>query len=814
MPELNPTVDEIVRALPAGIRSVRVIEILTVFWQGAAGTRHYSNQQWSDDFPLLASHGLAPVEARFERTQWFVDLPRTTEISDDVVQLKMWDANQTLIAAWLQSGEGTRCAITQYFPDFDYAIEIWWGFLRAPKETEGLYFNIEAASGLRSPNLVIPRRAIYPGCQATFGGLINPATNTPFFDTQAKIDQNECPYNRHIGGSFGTLDGSGQPWKSCPRQTPNDCTTRLGVTGPDGKPGFFSYLAFDVVIETTLVGSVYRGFYTSTHANDSVMRKPVRVVYGQRWIRDLILLAFLPESGNSSPNDGYLRTLWVVSEGPICGMPPVLASETSPPETAGPAPTPGQKFEFSGIVVNGQWGTVEHTNFASSWGCKRQSKTNFSDNVLNYSHTSVLHFNYGKGDFRQFTPDSLGSTLCQVKGLKKVRVYTTPTAYTEQYTNNRAWCLLDLYTNKRYGLGVDHSRFVIQDWLDLAAYCLAPVNSIDASGNLITIQRTVFNADIQEGKWSDHLTDICLAGYFTLPFYHQSSIRILPLEVPLASLGTIPVFSDQDDATASGLTRNIIFEGNRSTLKYSMKSDSEVPNEIKINYDDATMQNASRPLTLKDDAQQLRAGYAAGDETARPVTKEYNAQGVDSLSEAARLARRILDLGPFEQGGVRNNFKITFTTWSLLTDSLGLHPYSVIKVVSDTVNQFAEADGTPFEYFRIQKLTRMKNLQMKIEAQIFPRSYAASLEWKPAPGASNPGGGTNDPPEDTAVQILGTGKGFIDFQLNVMPRPTAPDTAPPVISSGPTASVTSTGVTITWTTDELSDSQVDYGLTP
>ena len=43
------------------------------------------------------------------------------------------------------------------------------------------------------------------------------------------------------------------------------------------------------------------------------------------------------------------------------------------------------------------------------------------------------------------------------------------------------------------------------------------------------------------------------------------------------------------------------------------------------------------------------------------------------------------------------------------------------------------------------------------------------------------------------------------------PQPPAPDTTPPVISAGPTAKVSATGVTITWRTDEAADSQVEYG---
>lgn len=816
MPTTQPTIDQILTAIPTGVRNLRVIEILTIFWQGGTATKNYSNQRWSDDFPALAGYGLDNIEARFQRADWFVELPRTTEISDDVVKLTMWDADHALIADWIDSGEGTRCRVTQYFPDFDFAIEIWWGFLRAPKETEGLLFNIEAASGLRSPNLIIPRRAIYPGCQAIFGGLINPQTGTPWFDTPEKIAENECPYDRHIGGSVGNLNG-GVPYTTCPRQTPGDCDQRLGDSGA-GLPLHVHYLAFDVVIESYVYGN--RNSLATSRANDNVLRKPVRVVYGQRWVRDLNLLAFVPETEGGA--NSFLKTLWIVCEGPILGPRIAEAKQagddpqtiTDDPQYGDPedtAPNPYTKYphsDSSDFIVNSQWIANDKTDFSGVWGVAVQPHfVNFTPNVLYYKHTSVIQLNYGRADFRNFQGDQL-DCKCYIKGNKKIRQYTDDTTYTEWYTNNRAWCLFDLYTNKRYGLAVDRSRFVIQDWITLAAYCEEMVNSIDQSGGVVSTARTVFNADINEGKWSDHLNDICLAGYFTLPYYHQGKIRIGHLE-PMSTEPVVPpdapVFSDEGD---DGTVRNIVFESNRSTLRYSMESDAKLPNQIKLNYDDELFTNQSRPLVLKDEDQQLRAGYASGDETARPVEKEYNAVGVTSLPMAARLARRILDLGPFEQGGLRNNFKIKFTTWSLLSDVMGLHPYSIIKVVSSTVNQFQERPGYPYEYFRVQKLTRLKNLQMGVEAQLYPRGYIADyLNWKPAPAVVNEGGTIDSPPADVSFTGVTATAGTVNFTLSVA---AAPD---PGISGVTSTGVTSTTATITWTTTLASSSQVQYGLT-
>jgi hypothetical protein len=777
MPTTVPQIAEILTLLPSDVRAVRVFEILTIYWQGGTRTRHYSDGRWVDDFPALTGFGFDVIDARFTRKDWFVELPRTTEISDDVVKLKMWDADAVLISEFLNSGEGTRCRVAQYFPDYGLVNEIWWGFLKQPKETEGLWFNIEAASGLRSPNLIVPRRAIYPGCQATFGGLVNPDTGLPYFDTQAKIDppHNDCPYNRHIGGSVGLLNpGTGLPFTSCPRRVLADCTARLGPASPTGPVnwGDLNYEAFDVVLEGVVVGAGNKHqFLASSRANESVLRQPLRVVYGYRWIRDLIFLAYVSESAGDHPENGFLRTLWAVCEGPIIGS-AEFSNSWAPIPTTGTtdaylpkATSVPMSNDWSGFVVNGQQITNMHTHYGGIWGTPHQGTTAFSPSVLNYPNTSVMRLDYGRGDFRTFNPDGFKCDAI-IKGKKDVAVYSGSTTYIRTYSTSRAWCLLDLYTNKRYGLGIDISRFVIQDWIDLDTYCNNPVNSIDETGATVSIPRTTFNADITEGKWSDHLQDICLAGMFTLPYYHQSKIRIEPLEV--ATPGSAPVFSDQG---SDGTVRNIIFSNNQSTLTYSRESDSKIPNQIKVNFDDTQYQNQSRPLVLNDEIQQMKAGVAAGDNTSRPVTKEYNAVGTMYMSEAYRMAKRILDLGPFEQGGIVNNFKIKFTTWSLLSDTLGLHPYSIIRVVSQTVNRFQEAPGYPYEYFRILKLTRKADLKMDVEAQLFPRQYIANnLNYQPAPATQNDGGALLSAPNDVDITAIAVEPGVIHFTLQPIPR--------------------------------------------
>src|SRR5207253_2046008 len=52
-----------------------------------------------------------------------------------------------------------------------------------------------------------------------------------------------------------------------------------------------------------------------------------------------------------------------------------------------------------------------------------------------------------------------------------------------------------------------------------------------------------------------------------------------------------------------------------------------------------------------------------------------------------------------------------------------------------------------------------------------------------------------------------------NYWVDVVFTTASNDTFPPVISAVQATSITSSGATITWTTDEGSDSQVEYGLT-
>lgn len=701
--EIDPSA---LAALAALGPRARVQEIVTVEWQGGANTKHYGNTAVEDvsGFEGVTSLGISAVEARFAKMQ-FLDVPRSASIADDAVSLSFWDGDNAISDLYQTSGEGTRVAVSQYLADVGLLVEVFWGLLKAPKEGGGEFFKIDAATGFRSINLPLPNRWIQPGCPNIFGGVRRPDGSLLF--TLAEAQANRCPHDRNQGGTVGIAG-----FDSCPRDSTARCMERFGHTR--------FYGGFDIFLESEVVGSGGNRFVAQTRGNESLQKRPLRVVYGTRVVKDLDLLGYQAQSGGSHPERGYLKSLWLVCEGRVQDV-----------------------YDF---YVNDQYVAPYHTWIER--GARGQSATDFTPNGLNYSGTAVVRADVGPKDWRGVRGGDL-SAQCRVIGKNDIRVYTTPTAYTEAYTNNPAWCLLDLLTNKTYGHRLSHDQLVIQDWIDLAAWCNEDAYSVDETGTAATITRATFNADLTERTAQEQISDICKYHRFTLPFNFNGKTRILPLRAETPS----PTFNDE------GSNRNIIWENGKSTLTWSQKSDAEIPNQIKMTFDDASRNYAETTFPYDDFNQQMRAGMALGDNTVRVITKSHTAVGVTTFAEAARLARLLLDLGENEEGGLQNNVRIKFDTWSPLADALKLHLGKVIDVPSPKLERFREGPGIGFIPWRIVKMTRKANLRLTIEAQFHPLAYYAGVEsadyatgFRGYSGRANPGGRTIGRPRPAIVR--------------------------------------------------------------
>jgi hypothetical protein len=497
--------------------------------------------------------------------------------------------------------------------------------------------------------------------------------------------------------AFGLLDpDTGEPFTSCPRNSTAACIARLGDD--------LSYLAFDTIVETLINNqTVGPALLATSRGNESNLKRPLRVIIGSRVVRDLDLLAYTPQADTNHPDKGFVRCLFSVSEGRIRSMTNCKVNDT---------------------IIG-----FEHLN--TRLGARRQPRTGFSPNVSNYSGTAHFFGVYGQVDASQYNATNLrGEATCE--GLDDIRVYTTETSYTEQYTQSRAWALLRALMDKRWGMGYDRRRFEIEtDLIPLAAWCAETVAFTGSDGTLYTGPRTTFNGELNDRNAQQQITDICLAGRIGIPFPHQGKLRILPLSKVTID-ESIPVFVDD------GAGGNICVDTQgKSTLTRSIVSDAELPNRIVVTFDDAAHGNVERPLTFEDVEQQLRAGRAFGDTSRRVVEKKYSALGVTSLGETGRLGNLLLDLGEFDEGGLQNNLRIQFDTWFAFV--LALHKYKVIKVVSPQLTRYG------FEYFRIRSVTRKSTLIASVSAQAYPVEYYSNMESIVTPPPIAPPGGEPNP---------------------------------------------------------------------
>jgi hypothetical protein len=818
-PERDAKLAEL-RALQAAGTSPRVSELVLVAWPLPDGPIYYATRMAADvlESATVLDQLDGPIELRLGNGV-FLDTPHDAGIADDSVPLDFWDGDHEITRLTFTYGAGIRVELFYYFPDVDLFVSEWFGHLQPPTAINVDRVQLTAEAGFRSSSLPLPARAFYTGCQAVFGGLLA---------TQPEIDEGDCPYNRHLGGSFGNLDpATSAPFTSCPRNTTQVCVDRLGDA--------LSYLAFDTVAESHVVHETKGPNITVTsRGNETNLKRPLRVIAGQRHVADLDLLAFVVEPDTKHPDGGSVKCLFACCEGPLQSI--------------------------GGGKINGTLIAPQHNNFRN--GDKRQPQSSFSPNILNYSGTA-LFLGVAQGDFSKSGAADLRGEV-DIEGLRDVRVYSDPATWTEQYSMDRAWWLLHLLRNKRWGYGLDVVRFFLQDFIDLALWCAEVVAQKDQAGNDTTGQRTQFHAELIDRTAQQQITDLCLAGRFGLPFPDRGLLRVMPLR-RAAELFSTTVFTDQafwsvlnrapstseantwiaalqtaqaagndalwhecqqrelglfhsaeyaarartdvefvtdcyhaylrrppDDAglafwldqvtsngrdavldafnqstefqnlcadhpvatfTDRGDVRNICLDQGKTSLAFSMQSDADLCNRVVLTFDDETQQNTQIPLTFDDMDQQLRAGHAFGDTSRRAVERQFNAFGVTNIGEAGRLGNLLLNLGEFDEGGLRNNLRVAFLTWYLAT--VELHKYQIIKIESDKLDQInatrTAAGLEPFSYFRIRSLTRKSDLTVEISAQAYPEVYYDRLELLnrgPALPPTIPGGDGGFDPAD------------------------------------------------------------------
>jgi hypothetical protein len=687
MPVLDPTITAKIDALRQASRDwteiISCYEILKIDWESPEGTKYYGKTY----IPLgEIDAGIEVLPLLHGDGGEFLTIEQDSSLSDGEVSVEIWDggaldpATDTFsgggeFADLVQSqGEGIPCEIYLWFPTEELFLSVWQGHLRSEESSDAWVWKGKIANGFRSPNLDAPGRAHYTTCQAVFGGRL---------DTQDLIDESGCPYNDHISGGTGTPG-----FTDCDRKSTASCTTR----GID--PLFHLSHA---TAEVTVLNNQTKGpqLYSISRGNESNLKESVRVIMGTRKIRDCQVLAFRRDYNNNDPGKGWFAAIYEVCEGPIEAI--------------------------YGAIISGPSGSINadplHYNYRL--GAIGQTAVGPDLTTHGYSGTALIRYNYGWVNPADCGPDNMRSEAFII-GLNNIRVYSDEETYAAQYTANRAWQIAEIFCNKRWGLGNDYARLNIESWIEAADWCDEVVRFTESVGG-VTINwdhiRSTSNVELVGRSAQTQIEDMCKYGRLSRPFLFQNKLHIEPVR-PLTGdeLGDVPVFSDKN---VSG--RNIIVEGNRSTLVRSTKSDQDIPNRIEATFNDATQDYKEVTLDpIEDVDQQEKAGRVQGDSSRRRVQKKHSLLGITTKAEAIKTAYWLLWFGEFGEGGIRNNLSISFKAFIL--DCLTLHENKIIKVESDQLTRYG------FDYFRIKKLKRDENLQVTIEAQAYNHEEETDFE--------------------------------------------------------------------------------------
>jgi hypothetical protein len=356
-----------------------------------------------------------------------------------------------------------------------------------------------------------------------------------------------------------------------------------------------------------------------------------------------------------------------------------------------------------------------------------------------------------------------------------------------QWTDDRAWWLLECYTNQKWGMGNPLERFWVDDYKSTSNWGRDSVsftlNGTDGEADTYTGRRTTFDAALEGRSVAEQVLDICRSGSFSVPFQYEGKYTITPfttaplipqpgtIEVDGTGSGSITLIGDaatEDIAAATfydaGPHKNIIWADGQPAITLQQTPDDLITNEIILTFEEASNYDVERPITVDDPNQKLRAGRVLGEDNLQSVPRRDSAFGCRYLQEVIRLGYRALRFGYFDEGGIENNLRATFTV--PFEQALGVRRYQIIKIVStlldpftigtnNGVDDFTEAP----EYFRVLRMSKLSNGLVQIIAQAYNQTAYEAFETVTTPGTGAPAETPDDPPEiipPTEPILIGT----------------------------------------------------------
>ncbi len=289
------------RTLYAAGTGIEVYELIKVNWPSPDGAIYYASTQVDEISSVAPS--VSPIETRLIPSGWpasFVPVSVDSSIGDEEVDLEFWDGDEVISQLLVDHGEGVKAELFYWFPQATLLLPVWHGHLRFEDDAAVDILKLKAVQGFRSSDAMIPHRAHWQECQAIFGGVL---------DTQAEIDQHDCPYNRHVSGTVGNYITGTTPYTSCPRRTATNCSDRLGTS---------LFMLSHRTATGTVINNQTSGprLYSVSAGNETNLKEPVRVVLGKRRAYKCPVLSYRRDANNNNPAHGFFQALYEVGEGP------------------------------------------------------------------------------------------------------------------------------------------------------------------------------------------------------------------------------------------------------------------------------------------------------------------------------------------------------------------------------------------------------------------------------------------------------------------------------------------------------------------
>ncbi|MFW5928498.1 MAG: phage tail protein, partial [Thermoplasmatota archaeon] len=334
-------------------------------------------------------------------------------------------------------------------------------------------------------------------------------------------------------------------------------------------------------------------------------------------------------------------------------------------------------------------------------GEKDQSAHSINELKQTFPYTAYVSFDIDERDFQLIDGPTVTS---EVEGRLVEAWDSENEEWVEEYSDNPAYCLLDLITNNRYGMGLSKDNIDLESFKDAAEYCdeVIPIGG----PNISDIEEKRFQLDTvldKQQSAKDQINSIM----------KTFRAHLVPRE------GKLALKLDAPDEPVQDFTEDNIVEG---SLGYSKLSKKEKPNKIIVEYIDPG-NNWDRNTVESTHQGNIK-------KTGEVREKKLQLYGIKRRTQAKREAdffkRQIW-------------YCDTFTEFRAGVDSIHCQPGDVVTVTHSL-------PGWEEKKFRIIDIKESQNEEMTITAQEYNESIYSDtdveFDYPQKPDLPNP----NDPP--------------------------------------------------------------------